>query len=79
VHQQALYHLPLLAVAPLVVLGPLLGATLSAFDFWRSSMRNGVTAFGKERIAEFSHVQIRGSELEATISQAQLLITSTLH
>jgi len=77
-HPQKLYQLPLLAIAPLVVLGPIVGATVGAYHFWLSLMAKDQTALGQERIAEFSHVQIRCSELEAALSMAQAFTTSTL-
>src|SRR5207302_137407 len=68
-----LYRLP--PVAPAIgLVAPLLGATIGAYETWREASRNKFTAYSRDQMASFSHVQIRLAEIEAEIQAASFFL-----
>jgi 3-hydroxy-9,10-secoandrosta-1,3,5(10)-triene-9,17-dione monooxygenase len=73
-----LYQLPLMAALPLGPTAPLLGATMGAYETWRTVNRTKSTRFGNTQVATFTHQQIRLAEVVADIDSARLLLQRAL-
>jgi 3-hydroxy-9,10-secoandrosta-1,3,5(10)-triene-9,17-dione monooxygenase len=73
-----LYSLPFFTANAPGFVAPIVGATLGAYETWRQTNSNKLTAFTREQVAMLSHVQIRLAEIEAKIQTARLFLQATL-
>ena len=73
-----LYQLPLVAALPIGPAAPLLGATMGAYETWRTASRTKSTRVSGEPVASFTHQQIRLAEVAAEIDSARLLLQRAL-
>jgi 3-hydroxy-9,10-secoandrosta-1,3,5(10)-triene-9,17-dione monooxygenase len=65
-----MYRHPLLALFPIALTAPIVGATLGAYEWWRETIRTRSTRITGIPLTSFTHVQIRLAETEAEISAA---------
>ncbi len=61
-----------------MLVAPLLGATIAAYETWRCASRKKLTMNSQELMATFSHVQIRLAEVEAEIQAARFFLQHAL-
>ncbi len=73
-----LYDRPFITANAPGFVAPIVGAALGAYETWREAGRNKFTAFTREQVAMFSHVQIRLAEIEAQLQTARLFLQDVL-
>jgi 3-hydroxy-9,10-secoandrosta-1,3,5(10)-triene-9,17-dione monooxygenase len=73
-----LYRRPLLSMFPLILSALVLGTTQRAYETLRDAQRSRSTAFTNERVAAFTHQQIRLAEIAMDIEAAQALHRTAL-
>jgi 3-hydroxy-9,10-secoandrosta-1,3,5(10)-triene-9,17-dione monooxygenase len=73
------YQLPMIAAFPLGLLGPILGATMGAFEIWKNMSRDAVTSLTREQVATKTQQQILLSEIASQIDTAELLLRRCLN
>ena len=52
---------------PVCLSSALLGASIGAYEFWRDGLKNKMSTRGA-KVADFTHTQIRISEVSAHVS-----------
>lgn len=73
-----MYRQPLMALFPLALTTPILGATMGAYELWRENNRTRATRITGIQLSTFSHQQIRIAETEAEITAAQSFLRRAL-
>ncbi|MEH7245961.1 acyl-CoA dehydrogenase family protein [Neobacillus niacini] len=72
-----LYSHPLFAAMPVSLSSALLGASQGAYELWRDTMKNKVSA-KNTKVADFTHQQIRVAEVSAMLAAAEALLEKTI-
>lgn len=72
-----LYSHPLYAAMPICLTSALLGASIGAYELWRDSIKNRVSA-RNTKVADFTHQQIRVAEVSASLAAAEALLEKTV-
>lgn len=72
-----LYSYPLFAAMPVSLSSALIGASIGAYEHWREAMRSKVNK-SNEKVADFTHQQIRIAEVSATLTAAEALLEKTI-
>lgn len=73
-----LYDRPFFTANAPGFVAPIVGAAVGAYETWREAGRHKFTAFTREQVAMFSHVQIRLAEIEAQLQTARLFLQDVL-
>ena len=77
VNTSVLYSHPLYAAMPVCLSSALLGASIGAYEFWRDGLRSKVSTRGA-KVSDFTHTQIRLSEVSAQLAAAEALLEKTV-
>ena len=77
INTSVLYSHPLYAAMPVCLSSALLGASIGAYEFWRDGLKNKVSTRGA-KVADFTHTQIRISEVSAQLAAAEALLEKTV-
>ena len=77
INTSVLYSHPLYAAMPVCLSSALLGASIGAYEFWRDGLRSKVSTRGA-KVADFTHTQIRLSEVSAQLAAAEALLEKTV-
>ena len=77
INTSLLYSHPLYAAMPVCLSSALLGASIGAYEFWRDGLKNKVSTRGA-KVADFTHTQIRVSEVSAHLAAAEALLEKTV-
>ncbi|MFJ8063663.1 acyl-CoA dehydrogenase family protein [Psychrobacillus sp. NPDC096426] len=77
INTSLLYSYPLFAAMPVSLSSSLIGASIGAYEQWRETMRSKVNK-SNEKVADFTHQQIRIAEVSATITAAEALLEKTI-
>ena len=74
VNPSPLYRLPLLALFPHVIAGPILGIAMGAYEDYVEGLRDSVSTYNASRLGEHVTVQLRVAEAGVLIEAARLLM-----
>ena len=77
INTSVLYSHPLYAAMPVCLSSALLGASIGAYEFWRDGLKNKMSTRGA-KVADFTHTQIRMSEVSAQLAAAEALLEKTV-
>ena len=77
VNTSVLYSHPLYAAMPVCLTSALLGASIGAYEFWRDGLKNKMSTRGA-KVSDFTHTQIRISEVSAQLAAAEALLEKTV-
>ncbi len=72
INTSLLYSHPLYAAMPVCLTSALLGASIGAYELWRDTLKNKVSA-RNSKVADFTHTQIRVAEVSAQLAAAEAL------
>jgi 3-hydroxy-9,10-secoandrosta-1,3,5(10)-triene-9,17-dione monooxygenase len=72
-----LYSHPLFAAMPVSLSSALLGASQGAYELWRDTMKSKVST-RNAKVADFTHSQIRLTEVSAKLAAAEALLEKTI-
>lgn len=78
INTHPMYRHPLMALFPLALTSPILGATMGAYELWRENNRTRATRITGLQLSTFSHQQIRIAETEGEITAAHSFLRRTL-
>ncbi|WP_428908082.1 hypothetical protein [Niallia sp. Krafla_26] len=77
VNTNRLYSHPLFAAMPVSLSSALLGASIGAYELWRDTMKSKVST-RNAKVADFTHSQIRLTEVSAGLAAAEALLEKTI-
>lgn len=77
INTNLLYSHPLFAAMPVSLSSALLGSSIGAYELWRDGLRSKTSTRGA-KVADFTHSQIRLSEISAVLAAAEALLEKTI-
>ena len=77
INTNLIYSYPLFAAMPVSLSSALLGASIGAYELWRDTMKSKVSK-GTIKVADFTHQQIRLTEVSAILTAAEALLEKNI-